>query len=82
MSETQETPNNPEFAVHLLNEEGKKKAAFIQFTFDNCLNALSTVCINPSREWSLVRTKLEEACFFAKKAMATNLTNQDHSTNA
>lgn len=68
-------PNNPEFAVHKLNEEGMTKAKVIQATFDDCLNKLTTVCME-GRSMSIVKTKLEEACFFAKKAMAINLTNQ------
>lgn len=66
---------NPEFAVHMLNEEGKHKAKIIQMTFDNCLNTLEQVCTD-GRHLNIVKTKLEEACFFAKKAMAINLGNQ------
>lgn len=57
------------FAVHMLTDEGKKKAAAIAQVFDTALRELSFVC--PSgREMSIVTTKLEEAAFFAKKAMA------------
>lgn len=60
---------NKEFAVHMLNETGKTKAQEIAQTFDVCLEKLVELC-PPGREMALVRTKLEEACFFAKKAMA------------
>lgn len=66
---------NPEFAVYMLNEEGKNQARAIQDAFDSCLNTLELVCIE-GRSLSIVKTKLEEACFFAKKAMAINLNNQ------
>jgi len=66
---------NPEFAVHVLNEAGMSKAVKIQALFDDLLNNLSGWCIS-SREFSLTKTKLEEACFYAKKAMATDLSNQ------
>lgn len=66
---------NPEFAVHMLNDEGQKKAHQIQGSFDFLLNSLSILCM-PGREFSIVKTKLEEACFFAKKAMAIHLDNQ------
>lgn len=59
-----------EFEVHMLNESGKAASRMIASVFDELLNALETVNPEPSREMSLVRTKLEEACFFAKKAMA------------
>ena len=66
---------NKEFQVHMLNEQGKSKAHTIANAFDTLLNTL--IAINPesSREMSLVRTKLEEASFFAKKAMANDPTN-------
>lgn len=68
-------PRNPEFAVHILNEAGKNKAALIRDSFDVLLNRMNEICM-PSRELSVAKTKLEEACFFAKKAMAINLNYQ------
>lgn len=56
---------NKEFATHMLNEVGKAKAQAIAHAFDACLEALSVIC-PPGREMALARTKLEEACFFAK----------------
>lgn len=79
MEQNQEqTPvKNPEFAVHMLNDNGKEKAKRIQELFDRCLNGLQDVCMD-GRHLSIVKTKMEEACFFAKKAMAINLDNQQH----
>lgn len=70
---------NKEFAVHMLNDDGKAKAAKIADAFDTLLNTLTgvdaatsdQVLCPPGRELALVKTKLEEACFFAKKAMAS-----------
>lgn len=70
---------NKEFQVHMLNEAGKKKATQIAIAFDHLLDLLTTpsspddesVLCPPSRETSIMKTKLEEAAFFAKKAMAT-----------
>lgn len=60
---------DPLFEVHMLNEEGKVNAVLIAREFNKLLTYLSTVC--PSgREYSIVKTKLEEACFYAKKSMA------------
>jgi hypothetical protein len=66
---------NKEFQVHMLNATGKARAATIAVAFDNCLGVLLDLLPEPSREMSLVRTKLEEACFFAKKAMASKPEN-------
>lgn len=66
---------DPLFQVHMLNEDGKTKANQIAKAFDNLLYALTDVC-PPGREMSIVRTKLEEASFFAKKAMAMLPENQ------
>lgn len=65
---------NKEFQVHMLNEGGKAKAQAIAETFDACLNKLTELC-PAGRELALVRTKLEEASFFAKKAMASSPEN-------
>lgn len=66
---------NPEFAVHILNEQGVEKAKAIAGIFDTALNALKEHCLQ-GREFSLVKTKLEEACFFAKKSIANETSNQ------
>lgn len=66
---------NKEFAVHMLNESGKVKAAVIAVAFDELLDKLLKVNPDASREMSVCRTKLEEACFFAKKAMASQSEN-------
>jgi hypothetical protein len=66
---------NPEFSVHKLNDQGMENAQKIQAAFDLCLNTLKGICID-GRHMSIVRTKMEEACFFAKKAMAIYNANQ------
>lgn len=66
---------NKEFRVHLLNEVGIEKANKIATAFDGLLEQLKTICPE-GREFSIVRTKLEEASFFAKKSMAMDLVNQ------
>ena len=63
------------FAVHMLNDEGKEKAAGIARCFDDLLTNLKVWC-GEEREFSIVKTKLEEAAFFAKKAMACKPENQ------
>lgn len=67
---------DPLFSVHRLNEDGMKKAQLIAEAFNFCLKDLEKLC--PSgRELSIVKTKMEEAAFFAKKAMANVPANQD-----
>lgn len=66
---------NPEFEVHMLNESGIAKANAIAFSFDTFLTELKEMCPE-GRHMSIVRTKLEEASFFAKKAMACSTENQ------
>ena len=66
------------FQVHKLNEEGLKKAAEIAEAFNTCLDSITALVGSNStgREMAVVRTKLEEACFFTKKAMANEPENQ------
>ncbi len=64
-----------EFKVHMLNDAGKALATGIANAFDDCLSNLEMLCGKDGREMAIVRTKLEEACFFAKKAMASNPNN-------
>lgn len=63
-----------EFTFHLLNDQGKVKANAIAEVFDELLTKLEVVC-PVSREFSICKTKLEEASFFAKKSMANNPEN-------
>jgi len=60
---------DPAFEVHMLTEGGKVKAARIAAAFDGLLTLLQELGVT-GREYSIMRTKLEEACFFAKKGMA------------
>lgn len=60
---------NKEFEVHTLTDDGIAKAGAIADAFDALLNTIIEIIPN-GRELSLVKTKLEEASFFAKKAMA------------
>lgn len=75
--EAQKQELKPEFKVHLLNETGIAKSKHMAARFSDLLDWLETNagCL-PGRELSLAKTKLEEASFFAKKAMAQNPQNQ------
>lgn len=67
-----------EFEVHRLNQLGMEKATAIASTFDVALEALELLCAGGDlRCTAIMRTKLEEACFFAKKAVASCPANQD-----
>lgn len=67
---------DPLFQFHRLNADGIKKAEEIAFQFDDLLRELKSMCPE-GREFAIVKTKLEEASFFAKKAMANDSANQD-----
>lgn len=74
--------DNKEFQVHILNDDGINKAGDIAQVFDNALTALSNLC-PAGREFAIVKTKMEEACFFAKKSMAQDPVNgKDHAQAA
>lgn len=64
------------FQFHRLNDDGIKKSNSIAESFDTLLEDLKKLCPE-GREFSIVRTKLEEASFFAKKSMANAKENQD-----
>ena len=67
---------NTYFEVHKLNEKGQGLAKAIAGEFYGFLCSLEGMCGKEGREMAIVRTKLEEACFFAKKAMANQKENQ------
>jgi hypothetical protein len=67
---------SPLFQVHKLNPAGIQKGQEIATAFDDLLHKLGTYCERECREFSIVKTKLEEASFYAKKAMAIKPENQ------
>jgi hypothetical protein len=72
---------NKEFEVHILNDMGKTKARLIAEAFDELLTKLTDAPIgtpcSDGRYLAIVKTKLEEACFFAKKNMASDESNTE-----
>lgn len=64
------------FEVHKLNDVGMKKAETLQVAFKAFLGHLEEICGSEGREMSIVRTHLETASFYAKRAMAMQPTNQ------
>ena len=70
-----------EFTAHMLNTTGKVKAAQIADGFSVLLNGLEDIIgeTGPAsaRAFALVKTKLEEASFYANKAMAAKTENQE-----
>lgn len=60
---------NEAFQVHKLSSKGMSLAQDIATNFADLLDWLSPI-VGEGRELAIVRTKLEEACFFAKKGMA------------
>jgi hypothetical protein len=65
-----------EFTVHTLNTEGLSRAADVAKLFSVFLNNLEAVVGPDGREMAIVRTKLQEANFFAKRALAVQSENQ------
>jgi hypothetical protein len=74
--ERNEPKRNAEFEIHLLNDAGLANASDIRDGFDDLLNRLQLIIPIHGREYSIMKTKLEEACFFAKKALAVIEKNQ------
>lgn len=68
------------FTFHKLNEAGIRKAKIIQNLFTSLAIDLDQYMVE-GRSKALVWTKLEEASFNAKKAMAMNLENQEGNSN-
>lgn len=64
------------FEVHKLNDEGMKRAEKLAAIFEGALREIEALNPMDGRELSIVKTKLEEACFFAKKALAKNAAHQ------
>ncbi len=70
---------NQEFTSHRLTVNGIAKINEIKRGFDSLLNLVGATAPD-NREFSIVRTKLEEACFFAVKAVSVEPENQEPSS--
>lgn len=65
------------FKVHVLNDDGLQKAKRVQLVFQQLENELRQIWGDTAnRETALALTKLEEASFFSKKAVAMKPENQ------
>jgi hypothetical protein len=65
---------NKEFQAQILNSTGVRMVQNARQVLDEALTRLSTFCL-PSREFSIVKTKLEEAGLYAIKAIANDPAN-------
>ncbi len=64
------------FTHEKLNPAGTEKVDHVEGIFATALELLNEVC-PPGRELALVKTKLQEACFWAKKAICETEANQE-----
>jgi len=65
-----------EFKVHLLNEQGIERARELALEFSRFLNKVEELCGASGREMAIVRTHVQTASFFAKRALAERPENQ------
>lgn len=83
MTTDQTVPTSPpspvvrqEFQVHLLNDQGIGRAQMLGAVFSEALDRIEAI-IPPGRDRAIVVTKLQEASFFAKRAIAADPVNQE-----
>jgi len=67
--------SNPEFTVRRLNDSGLEQAEQIGKWYDELLNQVRNITPE-GRELALVKTHLEQACFYTKRAMSKDPQNQ------
>jgi hypothetical protein len=60
---------DPLFSFTVMSEEGRTKSQHIAEMFSTLLHALEDTLPGNNREFAIAKTKLEEASFFAKKAL-------------
>lgn len=65
-----------EFTHHRVNEVGQTKLVAIGEGFSRLLDELESLAPE-GREMALVRTKLQEACNWARRAVAAHAVNQE-----
>jgi hypothetical protein len=65
-----------DFGFHKMNADGQRKSQEIADLFETLLRKLKAEYFFDARTAAICNTKLEEACFYAKKSMALNTDNQ------
>ena len=80
MERTTEDQDLNRFKFHRLNDMGIDKSVRMQMLFEAIHGELKNIITESGdkRAWSIAQTKLEEASFFAKKAMALDPLNQEN----
>jgi hypothetical protein len=66
-----------EFKFHKLNEEGQLKAQTLADIYNDLCKQVEKLVGQGSAELTISTRKLEESCFYAKKAMAELEENQE-----
>lgn len=66
-----------EFTVHKLNPTGMQKAVDLARQFSKLLDEVEASSGSDGRDIALVKTHLQLASFYAKRAMATRKENQE-----
>lgn len=69
---------DPIFRTHALSKEGQDKVDIIRQRFDDLLEEIAGNIAGGGRYEALTKTRLEEACMMAVKAVATQPANQEH----
>lgn len=64
------------FRAHAVNAHGLSQARKLAELFSEMLSSIEEISGTEGREITIIRTKLEEACFFAMRAMASQASNQ------
>lgn len=59
-----------EFKFHKLNEDGQAKANSLAAVYNGLCDSVVDIVKQSSPELTIAIRKLEESCFYAKKAMA------------
>ncbi len=66
-----------EFSWARLNELGISRATEVARFFSTLLDSLESITPGNGRSMAIVRTKLQEASYFAKRAVAEQTENQE-----
>lgn len=69
------TIKNNHFKVYMMNNQGIETITYVGELFDHLLIQLEYFCDKEGRDFSIVKTKLEEACFYAKRSCGLNPKN-------